>query len=116
MKKNLVKAAAMLAAATMLAGAGAYAEESDPITMWTWKGTEELMNMETKDIMAVQELSNRTGIATEWINPADSTTEFQMIMTSDLEGNEMFVAPQTFPGGVGGPQDQFRVGQKLNAL
>lgn len=82
MKKNLVKAAAMLAAATMLAGAGAYAEESDPITMWTWKGTEELMNMETKDIMAVQELSNRTGIATEWINPADSTTEFQMIMTS----------------------------------
>lgn len=54
----------------------------DAITMWTWLGTEEFLNMGTGDIMAVQELSNRTGIATEWINPADSATEFQMIMTS----------------------------------
>ena len=40
----------------------------------------------------------------------------QMVMTADLEGNEMFMAPQTFPGRVGGPQDQFRIGQKLNAF
>ena len=32
------------------------------------------------------------------------------------EGDEMFMAPQTFPGRVGGPQDQFRIGQKLNAF
>ncbi|RHP30284.1 extracellular solute-binding protein [Lachnotalea sp. AF33-28] len=61
------------------AGAGT---EAQTVTMWTWKGTEELMKMDTKDVMAVQEISKRTGVPTEWINPADSTTEFQMLMTS----------------------------------
>ncbi|MDY3917530.1 MAG: hypothetical protein SOZ59_00835 [Candidatus Limivivens sp.] len=38
--------------------------------------------MDTKDVMAVQELAERTGVAMEWVNPADPTNEFQMIMTS----------------------------------
>lgn len=52
------------------------------LNLWTWKGTEELMKMETKDIQAVKELSTRTGVNIAWANPSDPTTEFQMFMTS----------------------------------
>ena len=38
--------------------------------------------MDTKDVMAVQKLSEVTGIKTDWQNPSDPTTEFQMLMTS----------------------------------
>lgn len=99
MRNKLVRVLALtMAAAMMLTGCGSNGDSSkeeggntventedgggDAISMWTWKGTEELMDMETKDIMAVQELSKRTDIETDWINPSDSTTEFQMIMTS----------------------------------
>lgn len=83
MKRNMWKVTAAACAMTgMLAGMAVQAEEAEPLQMWTWRGTEELMKMDTKDIMAVQEISNRTGVAAEWLNPSDATTEFQMIMTS----------------------------------
>ena len=85
MNRFMKVATASLLAVTMLAGCGSKDDESSgdaTIKMWTWRGTEELMKMDTKDVMAVQKLSEVTGIETEWQNPSEPDTEFQMLMTS----------------------------------
>ena len=86
MNRFLKVAGASMLAISMLAGCGGSDKKTEQgdatIKMWTWRGTEELMKMDTKDIMAVQKLSEVTGVKTEWQNPSDATTEFQMLMTS----------------------------------
>ncbi|WP_416326165.1 hypothetical protein [[Eubacterium] hominis] len=86
MNRFMKVATASVLAMTMLAGCGGSKDkegsEDATIKMWTWRGTEELMKMDTKDIMAVQKLSEVTGVKTDWLNPSDPDTEFQMLMTS----------------------------------
>lgn len=86
MNRFMKVATASVLAMTMLAGCGGEKDkgggEDASIKMWTWRGTEELMKMDTKDIMAVKKLSEVTGVKTEWQNPSDPDTEFQMLMTS----------------------------------
>lgn len=58
-------------------------EETTPtIQMWQWKGNEEVLKIETKDIKVLADLAERTGVNIEWINPMDASSEFQAMMTS----------------------------------
>jgi putative aldouronate transport system substrate-binding protein len=87
MKSILKKVAVIVLSVTLLAGCSPKTKVTAPaatetLKFWTWKGTEDLMKMDTKDIQAVKELSTRTGVPIEWANPSDPTTEFQMFMTS----------------------------------
>ncbi len=83
---------------TTESGSGETATATRPITMWQWKGNEEVLGINTSDIEAVKELAVRTGVEIDWINPTDATTEFQAIMTSgqDMPDAIMYkYTPQT---------------------
>ncbi len=117
--KNFVKIVATTLVLTMvLAGCGSndtttssedtttpiVGEDNDtvrPITMWQWKGNEEVLGINTSDIDATKELAARTGVEITWINPTDATNEFQAIMTSgqDMPDAIMYkYTPQTMFG------------------
>ncbi|MFV0520453.1 MAG: hypothetical protein ACK5LY_09320 [Lachnospirales bacterium] len=80
---------------------GDTASGTRPITMWQWKGNEEVLGINTSDIEAVNILAERTGVEIDWINPSDAATEFQAIMTSgqDMPDAIMYkYTPQTMFG------------------